>query len=41
MSSHGYFDVRLAFSGSGTVRLVWSNSSGQMLHSRSQKISIH
>ena len=41
LSSHGYFDVRQAFSGSGTIRLVWGNSAGQMLHSRSQKVSIH
>ncbi len=41
LSSHGYFDVRQAFSGSGTIRLVWSNSGGQILHSRSQKVSIH
>ena len=41
LSSNGYFDVRQAFTGSGTIRLVWSNSSGQTLHSRSQKISIH
>ncbi len=40
LSSNGYFDVRQAFSGSGTVRLVWSNGS-QTLHSRSQQISIH
>jgi len=41
LSSNGYFDVRQAFTTSGTVRLVWSSASGQMLHSRSQAISIH
>jgi hypothetical protein len=39
LSRGDYFDVRLRFSRSGSVRLVWSGN-GQVLHSRSQQVSI-
>lgn len=36
---HGYFDVRVAFPGSGRVRLEWLGS-GRPLHSRAQAITL-
>ncbi len=39
-SSRGYFDVRQAFPGSGSVRIAWTNESGQQVTSRSVKISV-
>ena len=40
-SSRGYFDTKLAFASSGTVRLAWSPRPGAApLYSRSQRITI-
>ncbi|MBV8956966.1 MAG: hypothetical protein JO179_22700 [Solirubrobacterales bacterium] len=39
-NSRGYFDVRQAFSASGTVRLEWRDDRGKAVHSRSVKISV-
>jgi hypothetical protein len=39
-STRGYFDVRQAFTGSGTVQLTWTAPSGALVHSRPVKISI-
>lgn len=37
----GYFDIRQAFSGSGTVQLSWRAPSGAMVNSRPVKLTIH
>ena len=45
-NAHGYFDVHLAFPGSGTVRLAWTYPTGDPLlsggtvFSRSVKITV-
>lgn len=39
-NSRGYFDVRIKFPASGSVRLAWTDA-GTALSSRTQKISIH
>jgi hypothetical protein len=39
-NSRGYFDVRVAFPASGSVRLAWSDTSGTTYHSRTQQISV-
>ncbi len=40
-SSRGYFDTKVAFAGSGTVRLAWSPKPGVApVYSRSQRITI-
>ena len=36
----GYFDIRQAFTASGTVQLSWRAPSGAMVHSRPVKITI-
>jgi hypothetical protein len=42
VSGKGYFDVRVAFPGSGSVRLAWSDSlEGHTVYSRTQTISVH
>jgi hypothetical protein len=38
-SSRGYFDVRVVFPSSGSVRLTWSSPTGTF-HSRTVKISV-
>jgi hypothetical protein len=35
----GYFDVRLRFPGSGSVRLAWAYPSGRWIHSRTVRIT--
>ncbi len=39
-SLRGYFDVRLAFPGSGTVRLAWAYPSGEAVYSRSVGVTV-
>ena len=40
-NSRGYFDTKVAFSGSGTVRLAWTARPGAVtLYSRSQRITV-
>jgi hypothetical protein len=39
-SSRGYFDVRQAFPGNGSVRIAWTDESGQQITSRTVKISV-
>ncbi len=39
-SSHGYFDVRQAFKGSGAVRLAWTDQTGAVVHSRTVDITL-
>jgi hypothetical protein len=36
----GYFDLRVAFAGSGSVRLAWTDPSGKTYYSRTVQISI-
>jgi hypothetical protein len=40
-SPRGYFDVRQAFTASGSVRLAWTDSAGSTVHSRTVSITIH
>jgi hypothetical protein len=37
-SRRGYFDVKVTFPGSGSVRLEWSN--GQTFHSRVERVRL-
>ncbi len=39
-NSRGYFDIRKAFPGSGSVRIAWTNASGHQVTSRTVKISV-
>jgi hypothetical protein len=39
-NARGYFDVRVAFPASGTVRLAWSYPGGMTVFSRSQQLTI-
>ncbi len=38
--SHGYFDVRQAFTGSGSVRLAWTDQSKALVYSRTVSITV-
>jgi hypothetical protein len=37
----GYFDVRVGFPSSGTVRIAWTTPGGQTIYSRTQTVTIH
>ena len=37
---HGYFDVRMPFTSSGSVRLAWSYPSGTLVYSRVQRVTV-
>jgi hypothetical protein len=37
----GYFDVRVGFPSSGTVRTAWTTPGGQTIYSRTQTVTIH
>jgi hypothetical protein len=39
-NSRGYFDARVKFPSSGTVRLEWTYASGVVIHSRSEKVTV-
>jgi hypothetical protein len=39
-NSRGYFDVRIAFPASGSVRLGWAYPSGAVIHSRTQTVTV-
>jgi len=37
---HGYFDVRMQFSSSGSLRLAWTDPSGALVFSRVQRVTV-